>query len=545
MQEDLHSERSIGSAKGVRILERSKMHLIMLLILLALASGVRAKEYIEVWPEGWSEVEPLFTTSIFADRFFVNHDATGINFLSVDGLYFKEVDLTYRLVRDQIIEEEIILKSKSELNSPYLGLGHEGTRYVAWLEKSSLGNSLNYATFGIPYKEHGSLVFRETTNIVQDLVAVQEGKTTHLVWSERDNYYQIKYARIENNELVLLETITDSSDLSVRPSIIVDDQGTLHTAWMETTPLGVEVRYSSKKAEGEWLKPLKVGESSVQDIEQGGSVAITSTVQGIVLAWARLPRNSSRLFVYLAEVNSNAEVSVPVRLAQGSRPRFVTGTSNIQLVWQGDGRFGAQINHGVYEDGQLTDITNLTVGRKAAFRPEVYSRDNFLYVYWLQAQPEGGFRVHTINNEFPKHISLWRRVGIDETAPVIHIFYLFISTLMMAVVYTITNSGVILVGGVIYSLIQRIKVYRKQSLFYQVILIATIFVVVGHLPIPSGSPEFFGLTHYCLSLVLAILGTYLILRKVQQRGVFMNIAMFLIWMVLFQYFALIPQIILQ
>lgn len=518
--------------------------LVIVSLIVILTTGVGARDYIELWPEGWSEVSPLFSTSIFADRFFVAYDEMGTSFLSVDGLYFKEVDLIYRLVRDNKVEEEVVLRAKRELDNPFLGLDQEGNRYAVWLERSSEGNTLNYTTFGAFYTGHETLVFRDTKNTIQDLAAVQIGATTHVVWSEREGHFQIHYGRIEQGQLVLEETITNSTDLSVRPSIAVDQLGVVHLAWMETSDIGVQIHYRKRGLAG-WTKPLKVGDGSVQDIQQGGNIALTATSEGVALAWSALPRNSSRLFVYLAQVSPHGQVTTPVALVLGGKAKFVEGAPQLQLIWQGVGRFGSEVNHGYYEEGRLKDVTDLTVGRKSAFRPEVVYREGYLYVYWLQAQPERGYGVYGINNQFPKAISLWRKVGIDETNPFIHLFFLFVSTTMLALVYTIMNLGVILIGGLVYGLIQRSEKYRQQSFFYQIALIGTILTLTRHLPIPAGNPEFFGLIHSGISFVLATMGTYWIMRNVRQRGVFEDISMILLWMLLFQFFALIPQNILQ
>lgn len=513
---------------------------IVLVVLLLLSSEVFARDYIEVWPEGWSDVIPVFQTSIFADRFFVAHDSAGTSFLSVDGLYFKELDLTYRLVRNAVVEEEVVLCSQAEIDSASLGLDADGGRHVVWLERSPQGNTINHTTFAAPYGGHESFSFLETHHAIQDLAAYQVGKTTHVAWSERDGYFQIRYAQIENNEVILLETVTDTRDLSVKPSITVDNQGVVHLAWMETTDIGIHISYSTRQ-EGGWSRPRKVGDGSVQDVQQGGNISLAAFGNEVYLAWSALPRNSSRLFVFVSKVNAQGEIEAPVPFAMGSRAQFVAGVNGPELVWQGAGAFGAQINY----SPEQSEITNLTVGRKGAFRPEAFSIDGFRYVYWLQAQSDGSFMVHGINNQFPKAISVWRKMGIDESAPVYHLLFLLMSTIMLATVYTIMNIGVMFAAGVIYSLLQRFGAYYRQPFFYQVALIATLLVVIRRLPVPSGNPEFFGLIHYGLSHALATLGTFMILRKVKQRGLFLTMGITITWMLLYQFFALIPQTILR
>lgn len=526
------------------VLERVKAIFIVFAILLLLSPAALARDYIEVWPEGWSDITTPFTTSIFADRFFVASDNAGVSFLSVDGLYFKELDLAYRFMRDSVIQEEIILRAKAEIESAYFGLDENGQRHVVWIERSAEGNSINYTAFHAPYTGHEISPFILTNHTIQDLVAVQVGKTTHVAWSEREGYFQIKYAQIEGGALKVLETVTDTVELSVRPGITVDGQGNTHISWLEATPLGFDLRYS-KRSETGWSPHRKVGEGSTQDLQQGGSIAMAAFGNEIYILWSTMPRNSGSLAIHLAQVKANGDISTPIALTSGTRGQFVAGTEEPEVVWQGVGIFGAQVNHGYFRDGRLQEITNLTVGRKGAFRPEAFAQGDFRYVYWLQARAQSGFEVAGINNQFPKEISIWRKMGLDEQAPIYHILFLCLSTLMLAGVYTILNMGVLITGGIIYSVLQRFGAYHKQPLFYQVALLATLLVVIRRLPIPAGNPQFFGLVHYGLSYALATLGTFFILRKVKQSGLFLTASILLIWMFLFQFFALIPQSILR
>ncbi len=512
------------------------------MLMLIFTNRALAKDYIEIWPEGWSEVQPLFSTSIYADRFSVEHDDLGTSTFSVDGLYFRELDLTYRLIKDSTIQEEIVLVEKRELDNPVLNLDDAGNRHLVWLERSLAGNSLSYAKITVPYSGHEQVVFLETKNTIQDLAAVQEGDVTHLVWSERDPYFQINYGRLENGKLVEVTTITDSTDLSVRPNIVLDEEGTPHIIWYETTSVSVQVFYSRLEEDG-FSAPLRVGVGSIQDIQEGGTLALTARNDRIYAAWAAVPRNANRLFIHLTEIAAGRS-SQPVILALGSKPRFVPDTDEFQMVWQGVGEFGAEIHHGILRDGQITEKTNLTIGRKMGFRPEVVSQNGFLYIYWLQADPNRGFKLHEINNQFPKKITLWRKIGLDETAPLVHSLFLAVSTIMLSFVYTAMNLGVLVVGGLLFALIQRWEAYKKQPLFYQVLLAAVLLLVISQLPIAAGKPRFFGVIHYALSFVLATLGTYFLMRPVKDRGFFVYAAIFVLWMVLFGYFSLLPQNIL-
>lgn len=504
------------------------------------------RDYIDVWPAGWSEITHLFNTSIFTDRFLVAEDvSSGFGFLTADGLYFRELDLVYRVVKDGEVQEKIILASQREIITQRLSTDSEGNMYAVWIEKSSDGYSLNYLELNSARANLEPIILLATDHTIRDLAVFQEGAVTHIVWSEWEEHLQIKYGRVENGVLAAVEAVTENTNLSVRPSVTVDKQGHPCVVWMESDPHEAVRIFFSKKTGGTWSQPLAVGPGSVYDIEQGGSIVLLPTENGLIMAWAALARNSNRLFVHLSEVGHDLSVTGPIVLAAGSRPRLLQDDSGLQLVWQGEDQFGSRIYHAHLRNGGLERVTNLTIGRKAGFRPEVMGVEGYVHVFWLQADPERGFNVHMINNRFPKAISWWQKAGIDEKAPAYHLVYLFVSNSMLSFAYLFGSAGVILVGWAISSFLFSFTAYRKQNLFYKITLSALILLVVRSLPIPSVVPAFFGLLHYGLSVVLAILGTYFILRGIQQKGIFLSMAVVLLWTFLFLFFSLIPQNILS
>lgn len=502
------------------------------------------RDYIDVWPEGWSEVTELFDTSIFTDRFLVAQDpASGTGFLTADGLYFKELDLVYRLVKDGEVQDKITIASQRELIAHRFGTDDQGNLYAVWIEKTAAGYTLNYARFG-SLQDPEPIVLMETDHTIRDLDAFQQGAVTHVVWSEWEEHLQIKYGRIENAELVTIDGVTNNSNLSMRPSVTVDHRGYPFVAWMESDPRQAIRLYFSRKTGSKWEAPQMIGPGSVADVEQGGAITLLSQPDAILVAWAAFPRNTDRLFVHITEVDDDLDVAEPTLVALGSRPRLISDDSGLQLIWQAEDRFGARIHHAFLRNGRPEKTTNLTVGRKAGFRPEVLAQGDYLYVYWLQADPERAFNVHTINNQFPKAISWWQKAGIDEKAPAYHLLYLFMSNFMLSFAYLFGHVGVLLAGGIISFILQRFAAYQKQNLFYKITLTALFLLVLRSLPIPMAAPAFFGLIHYGVSVVLAILGTYLILRDIQQEGIFLTLSILLLWMFLFLFFSLIPQTIL-
>ena len=78
------------------------------------------------------------------------------------------------------------------------------------------------------------------------MAAYQGDESIHAVWSEREQYFQIRCAEIRGGELVQIETVTDTPDMSVRPSILVDEEGDSTSGLDETTQMGVDIVYSRR-----------------------------------------------------------------------------------------------------------------------------------------------------------------------------------------------------------------------------------------------------------------------------------------------------------
>ncbi len=253
---------------------RRRFQLTILVVLLLSGSVFAARDYIDVWPAGWSEVTQLFNTGIFTDRFLVTDmGPLGTIFLTEDGLYFKELDLVLRVAKDGEVLRRINLAARRELISHRLGTDGEGNIYAVWIEKSAEGYSLNYTNFDPAKGDPELTVLLVTDHTIRDLDAFQEDDITHVVWSEWEEHLQIKYGKIESGQLVTLAAVTDNTNVSVRPSVTVDHGGGRPAvAWVESDAHQAVRIYFSKETEAGWTPPLVIGSGSMSDIEQGGEV---------------------------------------------------------------------------------------------------------------------------------------------------------------------------------------------------------------------------------------------------------------------------------
>ena len=491
----------------------------------------------------WSDPRPLFTTSIFSDWFSVNSDSLGTSFLSVDGAYFREVDLTYRLVNHGVVEEEIIISAQKEMDNPFVLLDSQGARHLFWLERKSGANALYHSQLSVPYTGHEVNVIWETANIIQDLSAFQMGDTTHLAWSERDTNYQIRYGQIHGGQLTSIETLTDSLDASIRPSIAVSTQGVPHVVWYESSSRGVEVYFSKRNLNIGWSQPRAIGKGSVQDIERRNAITLYPTDSTVYAAWSASPTQNNQMVIQVVEIGP-VHVRVPISLVSGTRPRFLEQGDQLLLTWQAEGEHGSQVYIGSYHRGAITEWTHLTVGRNSGLRPELISKDGYTYIYWLKANPERSYHVFEINNQFPRTITFWDRLGIDKSNVLTHLAFLIGNTIMLSLVFVLGNMGLLLIGVLLFFILHRFKILRKRSLFFQVMLVGTVFTVARYFPIPKPTSLFLGLIHYGLSFGLASAGTYFVMKPVKDPEHFAYLAMMIVWLFLFQLFALLPHNIL-
>lgn len=515
-----------------------KIHLVTIVLMLLVFSTVALANKDEL--ALWSDPKPVFETGTSSARFSVAHDELGTSFLSIDGLYFREADLKYRLVDQGEVLEEVQIAPSGEVDNPFVFIS-EGNRHIFWRERREGTSTINYASLSVPYAGHEVKVVKETTNAIQDLHAFQDGENIHFVWSERDSYNQIHYGQVREGELVTTDIITDSADVSIRPAVAVDENGVIHVAWYDTSFRGVDVFYSMKQ-DSSWSNPRTLGRGDVRDIERGGMVELQVLGDSLYAAWSATPDRKTDLEIYLAEIRRGRSIG-GVSLVKGTRPRFIVQDDQLLLFWEDRGEFGSEIYYGPIRHKNISTNIKLTEGRNAGLRPEIINKDGYIYAYWLKPS-DRGHQVMEINNQFPRTITFWYYIGIDKENPLEHLFFLISNTIMLTPMYMISQIGVILLVSFAFFSLQRFAGFRNRSLFYQIILIATLFSLARQLPIPKGSLEFLRPAHYGLSVVLATVGTYSVLRPIQKRESFASFYMLLLWAFLFQFFAMLPHNIL-
>lgn len=493
--------------------------------------------------QDWSDATPLFETSIYAERLTIINDGHGTSLLTLDGRYARGLNLTYRLFQDDKLNKEIVLVREKEVQNPNL-LADAETRHVFWLEKLVGKNSISYTKIDIPYNGHGQEILLSTQNIIQDLNVYFHNDVFHLVWSERSNGYQIHYAQMVDGKLGPYEIITHSRDVSLRPSIAVDNYGTVHVAWYESTPSAVQIHYAKKQAH-KWSSPINIGLASVKDIANRNVIELNPSNSVLHAAWTSSLRSSAP-DINMVEISDKA-INGPFKITTGTHPKIYQVGEELKLVWQSEGHYGSEVYTGTYGDGQLNGILKLTSGRESGLRPEPLVKDGYSYIYWLRANDQGDFFVYEINDQHPRVTTFWDYIGIDKHNPIGHLAFLISNTAMSAPTIVIFDFTAVFFGIFIYILLNRYKTFRNRSLFYQIVLFAALVLVLRYIPLPILKPVPINSIHYLLTILIATLCTYAILYPIKRNlrsNNCVQVAVIILWLFLFQFFTMLPHNIL-
>lgn len=517
----------------------------IVLILLLTVTIPEIGEAFRPWPEGWSDLSQLFSTSLSSNQIAVLQDESGTSFLTLDGTYFQRLNLVLRNYVNDVLERETVFVEGAELASPILLSGDAGQRHLLWIERSSGSNAIHFGEVQLSSGEFHSDPLWITSNAVQDLAAIRtDAGDLHMVWSERSNAFQIMYGTYKGGVLEVRQLSSTVDASSVRPSLIQDNDGIIHIFWFESSQLGVEVHYAGWDGE-EFVGRAVVGRGAVSDIQQGGFIALGNTAEGIAVVWSAAAQGSPSPHLYVSYLRKSGEFSSPKALAVGARPSFVIGSTG-DLVWQVGSSDGTDVYYGRLDGEDLDDQVVLSVGKQGAFRPTaLLGGDGRTDVYWLQAQEQGGYALYNINNRFPKQLTVWDKVGIDSDYPWAHLVFVVGSNIMLTLVYFLTSLGVTLPGLSAYLLLLRIRTYRNSSLLWQVALCGVLLALIERIGIPGAFPKYFGAVHYGISFGVATLGTYLMAKGGRARGDFAHVLIVLGWMYLFLFFRLLPQSILM
>src|SRR5690554_4376304 len=110
------------------------MIVIKMVLLCCLLMGMTNPASAFQWPEGWSEITPLFNTGLQGHRYVVQQDQHGISTLSVDGVYQEDLQLNYRLYhQNELLVEDVI--ARGNINYPNFFLDDQGIRHLLWLQR--------------------------------------------------------------------------------------------------------------------------------------------------------------------------------------------------------------------------------------------------------------------------------------------------------------------------------------------------------------------------------------------------------------------------
>ncbi len=510
--------------------------LVFCVVAVLLMSGANgAASRIQAWPEGWSDIHHITTTGIYGNRFLVHWDGAQMITATVDGLHRDGLSLVVRGLEGYDVAWETVVSTNRRANYSSFVTDPGGRLHLLWQEQ--IDGQFRFVMADIsPNGEVGDLrVLMESTHLIQEPTAAFVNDALHVLWIDsRLGYYGGFHGRAAEGMLQDIQPLPGHGGTASRPTVKVYDD-TLHSAWVETGVVETHV-YHSEFA-GAWTQPTVVGPASAGE---GETLAFLEWDQGLDLVWTSVVEGGQSSLM-AATYEGTGMFGPWRRLAWGSRAR-VDDERDPVIVWQRPTPDGHKVFIGQWRDGGLEQMQSLNVRPVSSLRPEVVrDHEGFLHVFWLEAHQELRHHIVTINTVDPRPVSLFRAMGIDDEAPLFHLGFVLLGSVMLSLTYVAMNAAVLILVFLLLSFLNTWRMYRRMPVPYLVGVAALAILVLMESPIAFGQPEFAGTGHWFLSALLAWVGVSLLLAVGKARSDFENVIIPLLWMFWFQVFALIPQ----
>jgi len=236
----------------------------------------------------------LTATTLPTAGFIVNDNLTIDEFSYFSGSKYSLLNSDYNWSFTEVVSTESLLLSRE--NS--LAVGTDGTVHIAWEDKSDYGGSGSDWDIFYKYKSNDGnwsnteVVSTESTvDTIYSLypsLAVEDDGTVHIAWvdpteyggsgSDSDIFYK---QRSSNGDWSVTEVVsTESTTYSNCPSLDVDSNGTVHVAWDDSTDYSgsgadEDIFYKQKSSSGSWSS-LEIISSESTDHSEHPSLDVES-----------------------------------------------------------------------------------------------------------------------------------------------------------------------------------------------------------------------------------------------------------------------------
>jgi hypothetical protein len=242
----------------------------------------------------WSDVEVVSTESTnFAYRAILAVDDNGtVHIAWKDKSNYsgsgRDWDVFYKKKPrdgDWTITEVVSTESTDSCNCLFLAVEPDGTVHVTWKGKTNYGGS--GSDYDIFYKKKPSDGDWTITEVVSTesssdsncpWLTVDDNGTVHIAWSDgtiyggSDDDWDVFYKKKpRDGDWTITEVVsTESSSISSRPSLGVDNNETVHITWEEHSDYGGsdddwDVFYKKKPRDGNWTITEVVSTESTDD----------------------------------------------------------------------------------------------------------------------------------------------------------------------------------------------------------------------------------------------------------------------------------------
>lgn len=278
-----------------------------------------------------------------------------------------------------------ISTGRADSRFPTLAVGEDGRVHVAWTQYDGGTGKVYYARFdGRRWTAPVRLSPGQAYAGVPAIAADRTG-TPHVVWygirnqapairTRHGSIYEILYSRVFEKRWTQPEIISPGIPDSINPTLGIDGQGRLHSAWYQFDARVYQVRYTER--DRVWNQPKQISSGG----DDAAAVAMAAVPDGSVyLAWER--RESGGVSIYFAERHARwsgqQPIASPVR--EASNPSIaVDDGKRVYVVWESDGQL-----HLKRRDRQWLGTERLSTEGKNSY-PIVSSNGSVVDLMWTQ-----------------------------------------------------------------------------------------------------------------------------------------------------------------
>lgn len=546
------------------------------------AQPASARDPQGLWarPEGWSRERFLGDVALGSERIGAAAGPGDVIYAAwSSGSGADELGVYLGIVRHgTLVGEPLLLSTRSPgaYTDPAVAVGPDGRVHVAWESKRGQSYELMYAsvspegTVDVP----GTVIISGDGPMKAISMAAKPGGVD-IVWSDwRFRGYEIYHMSVDvaaDGSKIRVSPdhqLTASDTTSSEPLILAGPDGRRHLLWLEKKDNVSDVMHGIlvSDAAGTRVEDAAVIGHGTRLREDYLAAAVDSEGMLHVVWAATVSEGGLRpedIDLYYTRLGPDGTVMVPptpVVTGPGIalRPAIAAGKGGVlHLAWVEDTTGTAKV---YYKTLAFSGTAKMEIGKavcldtssRASLMPRLVSTsDGHVHVMTLRFAEGGrGYKLYTMNDQFPEPPSLWWRVGLDEASPLWDIAFKLAVDLGLAALYTGMNGGLVIAGMLFIEVLRRLGLKRRLDRTPAVLGLLTIafMYLLEETVLFAARPRFIGTGFEYMTAALATASTFAMMRILKNRWwheTLGHMSLAGLWVYWQMFFGLLVNLILQ